>query len=268
MVDRTSVQNHADPLYLLGSGIKPGVKRIAQGLRQVALGGVAPCMWQGRGWDPSEGAASEHGSGRALDLMIAYQVGSRPSAGERLQGDRLAQWIIDRRGALGLRWLIWSGRIYNPSRGGWRTYTGGTGTTAGHYDHIHVYFGSGSDWTLGTITTQEEDDMPYSREQMLEMMETAVARQLWDPINAQSKDPVIKSSWRNAMAVIVARLGYIMGGMQKLLASSGESPVDEAKLAAALAPTLAPLVADAVRAAGGEAIAENVAQIFAERLAS
>ena len=155
-VNRDSIQNGSDPMRLLSS-VKPGVRRIAEGLYALSRT-LAPCMWQGRGWDPSEGAASEHGSGRALDLMIAYQVGSRPSAGERLQGDRLAQWIIDHRVQLSLKWLIWSGRIYNPSRGGWRTYTGGTGTTAGHYDHIHAYFGSGSDWTLGKIDTDEEDE--------------------------------------------------------------------------------------------------------------
>lgn len=153
-VNRDSIQNGSDHMRLLSS-VKPGVRRIAEGLYALSRT-LAPCMWQGRGWDDSDGG--EHQTGRALDLIISTTVGVRPSSAEKAQGDRLAQWIIDHRVQLSLKWLIWSGRIYNPSRGGWRKYTVASDTTGGHFDHIHVFVADGADWTISSEETTKEDE--------------------------------------------------------------------------------------------------------------
>lgn len=41
---------------------------------------------------------------------------------------------------LQVRYVIWDGKIWSVARSSedWRTYTGGSGVTGGHYDHVHV----------------------------------------------------------------------------------------------------------------------------------
>lgn len=82
-------------------------------------------------------SGSEHPTGRALDLMITG------SAGGRAAGDFLADYLWKNRKRLGVKWIIWYGRIRSTSPGkpsSWTEYNGYNP----HTDHVHVFFGTGA----------------------------------------------------------------------------------------------------------------------------
>ena len=90
-----------------------------------------------RDYQPS---TSNHNTGNALDCTISNAIGSYPSAAQRDQGWKLANWVKQHAVRLDVRYVIWDGKIWSVARAseGWRTYTGGSGVTGGHYDHVHV----------------------------------------------------------------------------------------------------------------------------------
>ena len=90
-----------------------------------------------RSYQPS---TSNHNTGNALDCTISNAIGSYPTAAQRDQGWLLANWLRQYAVRLDVRYVIWDGKIWSVARSseGWRTYTGGSGVTGGHYDHVHV----------------------------------------------------------------------------------------------------------------------------------
>jgi hypothetical protein len=87
-----------------------------------------------------ESANSNHNTGNALDCTISNAIGQRPSAAQKEQGWKLANWLKKHADRLDVRYVIWQGKIWSVARAseGWRTYNGGSGVTTGHYDHVHV----------------------------------------------------------------------------------------------------------------------------------
>jgi hypothetical protein len=93
--------------------------------------------WDAHEWNPS----SDHPRGRACDYTVGT-IGQHPADDERAVGWQLADWLTTHATALRVRYVIWQGQIWQPSRG-WRPYGGGgvydpTDATGGHFDHIHV----------------------------------------------------------------------------------------------------------------------------------
>jgi hypothetical protein len=93
--------------------------------------------WDPHTWNPS----SDHPRGRACDYTVG-EIGQHPSAPDLQVGWALANWLTTYAGPLRVRYVIWQGQIWQPSRG-WRPYSGGgvydpTDATGGHYDHVHV----------------------------------------------------------------------------------------------------------------------------------
>ncbi|NEA33080.1 SH3 domain-containing protein [Streptomyces sp. SID13031] len=74
-------------------------------------------------------SGSEHSSGRALDIMVSGQT-----------GQEIADWLRANRKAMGVSELIWEQHIWTVQRSseGWRAMEDRGGTTANHYDHVHV----------------------------------------------------------------------------------------------------------------------------------
>lgn len=72
------------------------------------------------------GDPGDHGSGRAVDIMV---TGAR--------GDQVAAWLQQHAGELNIKYLIWKQRIWNPG-GSWEYMADRGSTTANHYDHVHV----------------------------------------------------------------------------------------------------------------------------------
>jgi uncharacterized protein YgiM (DUF1202 family) len=72
----------------------------------------------------------EHGSGRALDIMV-------PSSS---LGDAIAAFARENYQALGVSEVIWSQQIWTVERSseGWRWMEDRGSATANHYDHVHV----------------------------------------------------------------------------------------------------------------------------------
>lgn len=100
--------------------------------------GVA--CWDEHAWNPS----SDHPRGRACDFTVG-RIGARPTAAQRVEGWQLANWLRREAGPLGVRYVIFDGKIWSAARDGqgWRPYTGGgvydpQDVTGGHFDHVHV----------------------------------------------------------------------------------------------------------------------------------
>ncbi|WP_238166145.1 SH3 domain-containing protein [Kribbella caucasensis] len=75
------------------------------------------------------GDSGEHGSGRALDIMVTGST-----------GDEIAAYVRSHYKELGVSEVIWEQRIWTVQRSseGWRGMEDRGGTTANHYDHVHV----------------------------------------------------------------------------------------------------------------------------------
>lgn len=70
----------------------------------------------------------EHATGRSLDIML-----------DPATGDAVAAFLQENRAELGVEYLIFQQRIWNPSTSsGWRGMSDRGGATANHMDHVHV----------------------------------------------------------------------------------------------------------------------------------
>lgn len=90
----------------------------------------------------SANPTSDHPAGRACDLMFDYSTAAGVAAGWRA-----ANWLVANQAALGVRYVIWQGVIWNAqSRPGpyieYRSTAYGcpnpANITGCHYDHVHV----------------------------------------------------------------------------------------------------------------------------------
>jgi hypothetical protein len=75
------------------------------------------------------GGGGDHGSGRAVDIMVS---GAR--------GWEIADFIRENYAALGVSYIIYSQRIWSVERAGegWRGMSSRGSATANHFDHVHV----------------------------------------------------------------------------------------------------------------------------------
>ncbi len=94
------------------------------------------------GWRASD-PFPDHPSGLALDLMI----NDIPNGSAT--GQRMADYAAANASALGVKYIIWNRRSWNPQRGTWAPYTGSNP----HTDHVHITFNS----TPGTGIQQVVD---------------------------------------------------------------------------------------------------------------
>lgn len=75
------------------------------------------------------GGGGDHGSGRAVDIMVS---GAR--------GQQVADFVRANAGVLGVSYAIYAQRIWSVERGGegWRGMSNRGSATANHFDHVHV----------------------------------------------------------------------------------------------------------------------------------
>lgn len=102
--------------------------------------------------------ASDHATGRAVDVMIARY----DTAQGRAQGNAVAEWVRANAARMGVKYVIWNARIWSTARAqeGWRPYvhpSGATDDNSAHRNHVHVsVYGNAAvlptaaagDWTL------------------------------------------------------------------------------------------------------------------------
>ena len=74
------------------------------------------------------GGDQDHGSGKAVDVMISSSA----------QGDAVAAFVLAHAKELNVKYVIWRQRIYNMDRPGWRGMANRGSATANHYDHVHI----------------------------------------------------------------------------------------------------------------------------------
>lgn len=85
----------------------------------------------------STGDPQDHGTGHACDFMVT--TGGQMAAGSaQALGDRTAAYAIAHASALGIKYIIWRQRIYDMRSPGWDPMSNRGGTTANHYDHVHI----------------------------------------------------------------------------------------------------------------------------------
>ncbi|KAF2257897.1 hypothetical protein CC78DRAFT_563255 [Lojkania enalia] len=84
---------------------------------------------------------SDHCCGKAVDLMCS-DAGGTPT----ISGRQIAEWVMNNRGSLNLKYVIWGQRIWNPSIDGVKSWTSWRGmedrgdVTQNHWDHVHISF--------------------------------------------------------------------------------------------------------------------------------
>lgn len=122
-------------------------------------------LWIGRAYQAD---GSEHGTGRAVDIIVSREVGRLPTREEKAAGDLLAAWLTRHARQLHIRHIIWRNRIWKTryAAQGWQPLPGNRRNTSDrHDDHIHVLHedddGSVPDDPI-TSTTTEGDDMPLT----------------------------------------------------------------------------------------------------------
>lgn len=99
--------------------------------------------WRSRSQEKYDPAG--HPAGLALDLMID-DIPNGTAA-----GDGLAQYLQENASALGVKYLIWRQRSWNPQRGTWQTMDDRGSPTANHFDHVHVSLTGGVTGAAGPI---------------------------------------------------------------------------------------------------------------------
>ncbi|WP_435203274.1 hypothetical protein [Janibacter sp. GS2] len=72
------------------------------------------------------GDPGDHGSGKAVDIMV---TGAR--------GDQIAAWLQQNAGGLNITYVIWEQRIWTPG-GSWKPMEDRGSATQNHFDHVHV----------------------------------------------------------------------------------------------------------------------------------
>lgn len=71
--------------------------------------------------------AGDHGTGKAVDVMVAGST-----------GDAVAQWAINNMSRLNVSYVIWKQRIWLSGASSWRSMEDRGSVTANHYDHVHI----------------------------------------------------------------------------------------------------------------------------------
>ena len=148
-----------------------------------------PYIWIGRGWDtpylrgpyPSSGQwDDEHGTGRALDVICAPEVGIRSSGAYRDAGDKIVAWLISNAWAMHIRHIIWQDRIYKTRYGNWMRFTGDrSNISARHEDHIHVFF-EDSNGTIPAFNAGSTQEGFVLNENTKNEMAGIVDHAIWD----------------------------------------------------------------------------------------
>ena len=81
------------------------------------------------------GSSGEHPLGRACDFMMSTG-GTMPTPANSALGDRIAEWALQNKDKLGVKYVIWKQRINSGT--GWRAMADRGSITENHYDHVHI----------------------------------------------------------------------------------------------------------------------------------
>ena len=111
----------------ISPGIEPRLTANAQALYRAVCAAHGGAVSSFGGYRP--GDDGDHGSGRALDIMVSGEPGWT-----------IARYVQARARALDVEYVIYQQRIWlaGDPLGRWKTMPDRGGRTANHYDHVHV----------------------------------------------------------------------------------------------------------------------------------
>ncbi|SDN96917.1 hypothetical protein SAMN05660199_00990 [Klenkia soli] len=115
------ITNSAGPVSSRVQAAADAVVSNVPGADSITLGGTRP----------SAADPDGHPSGNALDYMVLT---------DEALGDAIVQYHRDHWSELGVEYLIWEQRMLSSPNGSWVTMEDRGGTTANHYDHVHVNY--------------------------------------------------------------------------------------------------------------------------------
>ena len=119
--------------------MQPAGQRFARGIWSLIQRSDSRRLWPGSGYRTTK--ATEHGLGRALDIICVESVGilarTRDPAGWA-EMQALVALLIRYAEPLRIRHIIWDRRIYRTRYRAWGPLTGRFGVSDWHEDHAHV----------------------------------------------------------------------------------------------------------------------------------
>ncbi|KAL8288340.1 hypothetical protein RB601_004668 [Gaeumannomyces tritici] len=127
----------------------PGFPSTSSGCTATAISGAREIVaaWPGRVReigcirDCACGSGSDHCCGKATDMMCSDAGGTAT-----LSGREIAEWVMNNRATLNLKYVIWGQKIWETSQdsvkswASWRTMDDRGDVTANHWDHVHVSY--------------------------------------------------------------------------------------------------------------------------------
>lgn len=120
----------SDAPCTIDSDIEPNLSANARAVYRAVCAAYGGSVSGFGGYRP--GDDGDHGSGRAVDVMVSGEVGWE-----------IARYLQPRAGELGITYIIYEQRIWeagNPA-GAWEWMADRGSVTANHYDHVHISVG-------------------------------------------------------------------------------------------------------------------------------
>lgn len=118
----------SDEPCAINPGIESGLTGNARAVYRAVCAAYGGSVSGFGGLRPGDGG--DHGSGRAVDVMVSGEAGWE-----------ISRFLQDRAGELGITYLIYEQKIWMAGSGSWEQMEDRGGATANHYDHVHVSVG-------------------------------------------------------------------------------------------------------------------------------
>lgn len=121
-----------------GDSAEKGLTADAKRVLRCVKSNVGDFTFLGVGQRPAA-AGSDHGTGKALDVLI----GQWDTPAGAAAGQEVADYAVANHSRLGVKYVIWDARIWSVQRSkeGWRRYrnpTGATDSNSMHKNHVHI----------------------------------------------------------------------------------------------------------------------------------
>lgn len=118
---RARINNTAGPINARAQAAADAVVSNVPGTASITLGGTRP----------SAADPGGHPSGLAVDYMVL----TNSALGDAIAAYHVAHW-----NELGVEYVIWEQRMLSSPGGSWKQMENRGGTTANHFDHVHVNY--------------------------------------------------------------------------------------------------------------------------------
>jgi uncharacterized protein YraI len=128
--EQAAAASTSDAPCSIDSHIEPSLTAEARAVYRAVCAAYGGSVSGFGGYRP--GDDGDHGSGRAVDVMVSGEAGWE-----------IARYLQPRAGELGITYIIYEQRIWEAgnSAGAWEWMSDRGSATANHYDHVHVSVG-------------------------------------------------------------------------------------------------------------------------------